>query len=267
MTLSWAKDAIRQASELDTVESICIEGGEPFLFYPIMIETARYARELGLDVSIVTNGYFGTSVEDAVEWLRPLQDIGVSPMFISDDMYHSGIETGKTPADYAVEAAQQLGIKLVTICIDPPLSVEDERNPGESIVGGGVRFRGRAVDKLQDDGLPKRNWDDFNECLDEDFDLVNRLHLDAYGNLYPCQGVVVGNINRSSLGEIVERYDPQSHPIIAPIRKGGPAELVRTHNLPLHGQYLDACHLCYLARKMLLNKYPEHLAPAQVYGE
>ncbi|MDP8228969.1 MAG: radical SAM protein [Candidatus Electryoneaceae bacterium] len=266
MTLAWAKDAVRQAAELGSVNSICIEGGEPFLFYPIMIEIARYARELGLGVSIVTNGYFGTSVEDALEWLKPLQDIGVSPMFISDDSYHSGITASKTPADYAVEAAQQLGINSIPICIDPPTSVEDERNPGEAIMGGGVRFRGRAVDKLQDDSLPKRNWDCFNVCLDEDFDQVKRLHLDAYGNLYPCQGVVVGNLKRNSLAEVVQRYDPQTHPIIAPIHEGGPAELVRKYNLPLHGQYLDACHLCYLARKMLLKKYPEYLAPAQVYG-
>ncbi len=30
--------------------------------------------------------------------------------------------------------------------------------------------------------------------------------------------------------------------------------------------YVDACHLCYLTRLALLDKFPEVLAPRQCYG-
>ncbi len=267
MTLAFAKDAVRQAFELGGIDNIYLEGGEPFLYYPIMLEVTKYARTFGLDVGIVSNGFFGTSVADAIEWLRPLKEISVSPIFISNDQYHSGDSNQSSPAGHAIEAARQLGIDTNTICIDPPSSIEDDQNPGEAIIGGGVRFRGRAVQKVQSGDLPKQNWDTFTACPDEDFVNIKRLHLDSYGNLYPCQGVVVGNLVNNSLAEIVEQYDPSSHPIIAPILNGGPAELVRRFDLPLRNQYLDACHLCYLARKILLEQFPEYLAPAQVYGE
>jgi hypothetical protein len=57
------------------------------------------------------------------------------------------------------------------------------------------------------------------------------LHLDPFGYLYPCQGVEVGNLKQKSVVEIVQDYDPAAHPIIGPILRGGPAELVRTYDL------------------------------------
>ncbi len=29
--------------------------------------------------------------------------------------------------------------------------------------------------------------------------------------------------------------------------------------------YVDGCHLCYLLRRDLIDRFPEHLAPRQVY--
>jgi MoaA/NifB/PqqE/SkfB family radical SAM enzyme len=265
MTFQQVRNALKQAAELGTIREVYFEGGEPFLFYPLLVESVRLARELGMDVGIVTNGYFATTVEDAKEWLMPLQELGLSDLSCSDDVFHSGNETDTPPARTR-KAAESLGINCGTICIEPPGIADDEHHPGEPIVGGGVRFRGRAVDKLADEKLPRRHWERFTECPDEDWIDVGRLHLDAYGNLWSCQGVVIGNLNKKSLREIVFTYNPDTHPIIAPLRKGGPAELVRHFHLPLHGKYLDACHLCYLARQMLREKFPDDLAPAQVYG-
>jgi len=265
MTLAQAKDAVKQAAHIDSIKDICLEGGEPFLFYPIMLKVARYARELKLNVSIVTNSYFATCVEDAVHWLRPLAEMGISSISVSNDEFHSGTDPRLTEAQNAVKAAEILGIKAGTIRIDQPCITSDPQKPGEPILGGSVRFRGRAVEKLIDDKLPKQAWDSFDECPDENWDEIGRLHLDPYGNLYPCQGVVVGNLNNQSLTEVIENYNPATHPIIAPLYNGGPAALIREFNLPLGGKYHDACHLCFLARKMLREEYSQYLAPVQVY--
>jgi MoaA/NifB/PqqE/SkfB family radical SAM enzyme len=266
MPLAMAMDAVKQARETGTVKEIWIEGGEPFLHYPIMLEVVRYAASLGLEAGIVTNAYFATTAEDAEVWLKPLKAAGLTSLSVSDDSFHNDPDSGATPASKALEACQRLDVCVDTICIQPPKCLTTDRVKGEPILGGDVRFRGRAVEKLLKDDLPRRSWESFSECPDEDFEQIGRLHLDPFGYLYPCQGVVVGNLSKMSLVNVMKSYDPSSRPIIGPLLRGGPAELVREHNLPLRDEYVDACHLCYLARQILRPRFPEELAPPQVYG-
>ncbi|MDP8205041.1 MAG: radical SAM protein [Candidatus Electryonea clarkiae] len=268
MTLELIKKAIREAKELGTVEDIYFEGGEPFLYYPVLLAGVKYAKELGFETGIVTNGYFATSIEDAVEWLQPLKEAGLDSLSVSDDDFHGSLDNPDSHPARTQAAAVQLGIDVGAICIEPPKEINDKIK-GEPIIGGGVRFRGRAIEKLSDDTLPRKKWDTFTECPDEDFESVGRLHLDPYGYLWSCQGLVFGNLNKSSLKEIIENYSLSQHPVFQPLSYGGPAELVRKYDLDLRGDYLDACHLCYLARKELRKKegFKDFLAPGQVYGE
>jgi MoaA/NifB/PqqE/SkfB family radical SAM enzyme len=266
MTLAMALDAVKQARQTGTVTEIWIEGGEPFLHYPIMLEIVRCAASFGLETGIVTNAYFATTVEDAEIWLKPLKAAGLASLSVSDDTFHNDSDSPAAPASKAVEACRQLDISVGTICIQPPQSVPNDKVKGAPILGGDVRFRGRAVDKLLSDDLPRRPWESFNECPDEDFEQIGRLHLDPHGYLYPCQGVVVGNLSKMSLADVIRSYHPLARPVIGPLLRGGPAELVREHDLPLHGDFVDPCHLCYLARQMLRERFPEDLAPPEVYG-
>ncbi|MGC8998638.1 MAG: hypothetical protein ACP5JW_04475 [Candidatus Bathyarchaeia archaeon] len=41
--------------------------------------------------------------------------------------------------------------------------------------------------------------------------------------------------------------------------------LVEKYNLPHDEFYVDACHLCYIARHMLWDKFPAILVPDQMY--
>lgn len=266
MPLAMAINAVQQAHDLGTVREIYLEGGEPFLHFPIMVEVIRHAAGLGMETGIVTNGYFATTVEDAEVWLKPLREAGLTSVSVSDDTFHSDPLQGETPAARTAEACRRLGIDVGTICIAPAQGIPDDKRKGDPIVGGDVRFRGRAAEKLVNDELPRRLWDSFRECPDEDFEEIGRLHLDPFGYLYPCQGVVVGNLTKDTLTSVVRDYRPAAHPIIGPLIAGGPAELVRHYDLPLREKYVDACHLCYLARQMLRERFPAHLAPPQVYG-
>ena len=267
MPLALVIDAIHQAKEVGTVNEIFFEGGEPFLVYPVLVAGAREARRLGMNVGLVSNGYFATTVEDAVEWLKPFVELGDVSMSFSDDGFHGREDDSETPADRARAAAEQLGIEAGTICIDPPGVEEDPHEPGTPIIGGGVRFRGRAAVNLADDSLPRKPYSSFCSCGDEDWINLGRLHLDPYGRLYPCQGISIGNLQQKSLSQILEEYDPENDPIIGPLLRGGPAELVRAHGLTLRGEFLDACHLCYQARSALRSLFPDTLGPGEVYGE
>ena len=101
----------------------------------------------------------------------------------------------------------------------------------------------------------------------EDFVRVGRVHVDSFGNIHSCQGLVIGNLRQQSLQEIVDSYDPKAHPIIGPLLEGGPVALVERYDLPHEEAYADACHLCYTARDTLRARFPDILTPANVYGE
>ena len=267
MTLAQVGDILQQARELDSITTIYFEGGEPFLFYPVMVEGLRMADKLGFCTGIVTNCYWATSVEDARLWLRPIAEIGVADLSLSSDLFH-GEAMLTQDAQNAVTAAQALGLSESVISIDIPegCSAYAQEDRGEPITGGAVRFRGRAVAKLTE-GVPRSPWTHFTECPDEDFSNPGRVHVDALGNVHICQGMLMGNLWQRPLAEIVAGYDPNNHPIIGPLMVGGPAALVERYHLPHQDSYIDACHLCYTARDALRSRFSTHLGPALVYGE
>ena len=267
MTLAQIRDVLRQAKDLGTVEMAYFEGGEPFLFYPIMLQGMREAAALGFGTGIVTNSYWATSVEDAVEWLRPIAEVGIADLSLSSDLFH-GEAMMTRAARNAIEAASRLGLPDSVLSVEVPegCATYPQREKGEPITGGAVRFRGRAVAKLAE-GVPRQPWTEFTECPDEDFVDPGRVHVDAFGHVHICQGLLMGNLWQQPLQELVATYDPEAHPIIGPLLEGGPAALVRRNDLPHEDAYIDACHLCYTARDQLRGRFPEFLAPATVYGE
>ena len=267
MTLSQVRDVLQQAKDLGTVKTVCFEGGEPFLFYPILLGALREAAALDFKRGIVSNCYWATSAEDAVEWLRPIAEIGLDDLSLSSDLFH-GEAMMTQAAQNAVAAARELGLSEGVIHIEAPegCATYAQVGKGEPITGGSVRFRGRAVAKLTE-GVPRRPWTEFTECPDEDFFDPGRVHVDTFGHVQMCQGLVMGNLWRQPLKQIVADYDPHAHPIIGPLVEGGPVALVKRYDLPHEQAYIDACHLCYLARDQLRPRFPECLAPNTVYGE
>jgi len=263
-TIEQISEVIAEAARIGTVEWTYFEGGEPFLFYPIMAVGMRMATSMNLKTGIVTNCYWATSIEDAKFWLDPLVEIGIHDLSLSDDSFHHG-ETGESPAKIAAAAAQKLGVKATTITIEKPAVRKPAGGKGDPVIGGGAVFRGRAVDKLVE-GLPTRPGDTFCECTREELVHPKRVHVDPFGHVHVCQGLSIGNMWESPLSEIMADYDAAAHPICGPLVKGGPAELARVYDIRLEGEFVDECHYCYLIRKALIDRFPEYLAPRQVYG-
>ena len=266
MTLAQVRDTCRQAQELGTVEWIYLEGGEPFLYYPVMVRAAQEATRQGFRVGIVTNDYWATTVEDAVEWLKPLAGV-VQDLSVSTDLFHYDAVMS-THARNALTAAERLGIPTGTIICEVPEGTAGYpvQPKGEPVESGAIMFKGRAAVKLIE-GVARRPWREFNECPHEALDDPGRVHVDHLGHLHLCQGVTIGSLFERPLVEIVAAYDPQAHPIVGPLLEGGPVALVERYDLPHEDAYVDACHLCYMARGMLRERFPEYLGPRQMYGD
>jgi Radical SAM superfamily/4Fe-4S single cluster domain len=266
MTLQDIREILRQAQETGTVESIYFEGGEPFLYYPVMVQAIREAAQQGFQVGIVSNSYWATSAEDAQEWLRPLAGL-VSDLSVSSDLYHYSQEQSQQ-AENARLAAEALGISLGTLSVAQPEAIDAKEAVGQLPQGGSsVMYRGRAAEKLtaRAKGFP---WEQFTTCPHEDLREPGRVHLDPFGNLHICQGISLGNLFHIPLKTICETYDPEAHPVIGALLRGGPAELAKIHDLAPEANtlYADACHLCYETRRSLRQRFPEVLGPDGMYG-
>lgn len=267
MTTDQIKTILKECEKIGSIQVTYWEGGEPFLFYPVMLEGIRLATEMGFKAGIVSNGYWATSTEDARLWLEPLAKLGISDFSISDDDLHYE-DTKNSPAKRALTTAESLGIPSNSLCKAKPevkQSSSGDQEKGSPEISGGIKLRGRAVEKFADE-LPKRKREELQECPYEDLLEPKRLHVDSYGNVQICQGISLGNCWRIPLSELVKEYDAMKHPICGPLVRGGPIRLIQEYSLDLKYEYVDECHLCYAARLALIDKYPEYLAPRQVYG-
>lgn len=263
MTLETIRTILNQARDTSTVEWIYFEGGEPFLYYQVMLAGINEAINRGFKVGIVSNSYWATSEEDALLWLSPL--VGkVQDFTISSDLFHFS-EKVSQQSKYVTKVADQLNIPLGIICIEQP------ENQGVTSIGQippeptSIMYRGRAADKLsykaslQPSAL-------FVTCPHENLNDPGRVHIDPFGNMHICQGISIGNIYTSSIKEICDNFDPHKHPIIGPLLAGGPVKLVEQYHLFSADGYVDACQMCYEIRKLLREQFPDILLPDQMYG-
>jgi len=262
-------DLILEQAKSAGVESIYFEGGEPFLYYALLVRGVEMAYEMGFSVGVVSNGYWAHTKEDALVWLKPL--VGkLDDLSISCDLFHYSEEM-LYQAQNAVDAARQLGIPVGTISVAQPEDADAPSSHGQIESDAGVMFRGRAVEKLVPHAI-RQPWETFTECPHEDLRDPGRVHLDPLGNLHLCQGISIGNLFEKPLREICAEYHADAHPVCGPLMNGGPVALVTEYGLqhtsPIgdESDYADACHLCYEARSALRERIPEILGPDQVYG-
>ena len=261
LTLEQIENILHQAKDAG-VTSIYFEGGEPFLYYAILKQAVHKASDMGFSVGIVSNAYWANSVHDATEWLRPF--VGwVSDLSVSSDLFHCESCLGERPQN-AIVAAKWLGIPTDILSVAEP-GVEAKESHGQLEDESGIMYRGRAAEKLVS-RAPSHSWERFDSCPHEDLVEPGRVHLDPLGNIHICQGISIGNMFEKPLKQICEEYDFDPPPICGLIHSGGPAALVNEYNFPHASSYADACHLCYEARTTLRPRFPELLAPDQMYG-
>jgi organic radical activating enzyme len=245
------------------IEWIYFEGGEPFLYYPVLVHGVQRAARMGFSVGLVTNAYWASSISDAIHWLQPL--VGrLQDLSVSSDLFHCEKCLGEEPQN-AIAAAKFLNIPTAVISV-AQAGTSAPQSLGQLGDESAVMFRGRAAEVLASASLT-RPWDSLTSCPHEDLRSPGRAHVDPLGNVHICQGLLIGNVFQQTLKAICEGYDPDTHPVCSPLLEGGPAELVAEYGLPHQMMYADACHLCYEARKALRGRLPQELAPDQVYGE
>jgi organic radical activating enzyme len=267
-TTSQVRTLLYQAAGLKHLPHIIFEGGEPFSVFPLLLNGIRQARRLGFEVSVITNGFFARDVASAKNFLRPLKSLEVAQLWVSDDNFHYRSEKN-SPARQASQAAEALEIAVQRISVREALEDEEQfvGKPvsGTSMIPAHLEIRGRAAENYTG-GKPEKPWEVFTHCPLPHLDLPEKLYIDAYGNLQVCQGITIGNIWEIPLPELVASFLPAGHSIWHLLLEGGPALLAEVFKIEHSHGYLQSCHLCYCVRRKLLNRFPNWLAPRQVYG-
>lgn len=254
MTLKDVKYYIDQARDIESIEWIYFEGGEPFLYYPILTEGVDYAHKSGFKIGIVTNGYWANDPHDAILWLKPIAD-KIDDLSVSTDLFHYDVAISEQ-SKHIQEICKKLDLSIGFISIAQAEGNDIEEN---------LMYRGRAAEKLTS-GRENTHFVEFTECPYENLSNPSRFHLDPLGYLHICQGIVAGNILESPLVEIIKRYDPLEHPIIGSLIQGGPLKLAQDYDIPTRQYYADACQMCYETRLSMRAQSNQYLQPDQVYG-
>ena len=264
MTLTQIRHVLEESRKHDSMQWIYFEGGEPTLYYPILLKAVQEAHLMGFQVGVVSNAFWASNLEDALTWLSPLKTY-IQDFSVSSDLYHYD-EIQSQQASNAVAAAEELDIPVGVISIAQPQKSIRESATGQLPVGeSDIMYRGRAAEKLSQK-TEHSPWRSFTTCPYEDLIDPGRIHIDPLGYMHICQGISIGNLFQQSLVQILEAFDPQSHPIIGPLLSGGPAQLAQDHGVQPKPAYADACHLCYDTRLQLRDNFPEILTPDQIYG-
>ncbi len=262
-TIRQIEDVLKQASEIPTVKRVYFEGGEPFLFYPVLVKGVETARRMGFEVGIVSNAYWATDRKDATSWLEPLASLGIADLSMSTDEYHGDKEEAQN-VQRALEAAMDLGMAAGVMKVEGIEFYSCEAPKKED--KGDLMFRGRAAKELAGKAKMKP-WRSLSSCPEEPPGL-GRVHVDALGNVMFCQGITIGNLWKKPLKMIMADLDPERHPIIGPLVRGGPAQLAGELGMRHRRGYADACHLCYelRCRARESGKLRDVLTPDQMYG-
>lgn len=206
MVLADLRQWLDEAAAIDRVGSVCMTGGEPFLVYDTLQGAIAYATSLGLRAAVVTNGYWASSMERAVQVLEGLSPL--SSLTISFDRFHRQfipVETIKT----AISAAQEVGIDTrVRVCYvahEQSEVAEAKRLLGDIL--DNVRLEtqathpyGRAASELSEEQFYSFTYDDL--CVN-----ASRHLIMPDGQVYACCGpsVVLGHHNPLWLGNAKEQ--------------------------------------------------------------
>jgi hypothetical protein len=284
------EQGVRYLRMLRTIDRcVHIAGGEAMMEYETMLAICREASRHGAAPHFIeSNAAWCTSTAKARSRLTELQAAGVRGFYISDDPFH----VSHFPADrylrccdIAVEVFGQKNVVAPTLTKADLLERQrigrDPERLAAFVRQSPPRMVGRAGEMLSR-YLPVRPIEDF--AGDDMWEKAPRgmscawefspetmweIHLDPYGNVQTCCGVILGNVEQAPLSEQTASGFATGDPVVTALREDGPVGLLRLAEARGYQreQYVQKCHLCWQVRKFLRSFYPATLGPDEIYGQ
>ncbi len=243
------------------VKAIALSGGEPFIDLPKLRTLASFASELGLFVSVVTNGFWATSEDVAESTLKSVS--GIQALSVSCDIYHLAA-IPFVRVQNAIRAAREVGVPCTAaICTqrfdDPGFkrlleSLSAMMDPGSIDVALAFPVgRGNSLFRQED-------YDEVPDPPQSACPVGSSPIIFPDGRVTACIGPVIGvihdnplilgNLYRQTISEIFDRAETNA--VLHAIRVWGPRRIIErlkavSPHVELPGPYVknSACHACH----------------------
>lgn len=281
-------DAMEYLHQLQATDRVIhIAGGEAMIFYSQMLEICRTAAKEGVAPHFIeTNASFATSNQVTRDRLLELRDAGVLGLLISADPYHQQFVP---PANYhrcfrtAVEVFGRWNVAGADLSIAQlnelrGISADEEKladytlaHPSMLVGRAGdvlsAYFQDRSVDDLLDP-----MWHGGQGRIDcrQEFDpeTMWEIHIDPYGNIQTCCGIIVGNAKETPLPELMASGFLGRSRVVDAVHSGGPRallELAVSLGYQARPGYSQKCGLCWEVRQFLRPHFRQTIGPDEIY--
>ncbi len=286
VSLEDGVEFLRQLRATDRV--IHIAGGEAMIYYQPMLEICRIANEEGNAPHFFeTNASWCANDDVTRKRYEELKQVGVLGVYISADPYHQAFvrpEPRYRAYKWAVEifgrenvAAGDLSLEQLSefrsIGRDHERLEEYCRNHVPRLVGRAGDVLARFYDDRPLEALVKDTlWhggSDAENCRSEfDSDEMWEIHIDPYGNIQTCCGIIIGDAHKKPLVEWMERGFHTDDDLVRMVYEHGPyayLKLAIEHGYQPRDGYPQKCSLCWETRKFLRPYFPDTFGPAEIY--
>lgn len=204
--------------------SVGFSGGEIFLFAPSLYKCIRRAREVGYrSISIVTNGYWGKSVESTRKTIAALVEAGFAPprdriSMSVGEFHHEFLDWSyarNIAKEYFSVFEQPLRFDFELVPGNERLLEEFKRYMKEQEVPENAyslelrKFIANIGRWKESEGRPvgSKPISSFKKC-----NAINRFVVDPDGKVLPCcgfnrfiDGISVGNLHDNTVAELIEQ--------------------------------------------------------------
>ena len=245
-----------------SIKKLSLTGGECFLLGKDLDEIIKYGASKGLEVGLMTNGYWGKSYSQAYERIKALKDLGLTSIGFSVGTEHQNRLPLKGCRNAAVASAR----------VGLPVEFRIENRFGKSDVFEELS-KDKAFMKL---ATAKKielifwEWEQFNnENKHRKYSpwrhrpygeskpcrlLGKGINITPYGDVTACCGIaslrlpsmVVGNINKEPADELFQRIFADSLKVW--IHKEGPKSVLQyvyQHSDIRFRRSSDGCAACF----------------------
>lgn len=282
-------DALEYLHQLHATDRVIhIAGGEAMMFYPQLLEICRAASKEGVAPHFIeTNASFATDDRLTRDRLLELQDAGVRGLLISSDPYHQQFcarDRYHRCFNTAVEVFGRRNVAGADLSLDQLADLESMSRDSERLAAYTIEHPpmlvGRAGDALSRhfpdrpvEELLDSMWHGGGGSIDcrREFDpeTMWEIHIDPYGNIQTCCGIIVGSAKETPLPDLMSTGFLGRSPVVDAVFTGGPRALldlaVSLGYEPRPG-YPQKCGLCWEVRRFLRTHFPGSIGPDEIYG-